>query len=68
MFDTFAGYIMIAFRVIFYLVFIIGIIRSYIKLSSKHNKLRSFYSKLFLFGTVYLTLLPVGMYLLESVD
>ena len=63
MFDTFAGYIMIGFRVIFYLIFLAGIVRSYLQLSSKHNKLRLFYLRFFLFGTAYLTFLPIGMYL-----
>lgn len=67
MFDTFAGYTMVAFRVLFYLVFIAGIVRSYLQLSSKDNKRRLFYSRLFLFGTAYLTFLPLAMLLLHSV-
>ena len=64
MFDTFAGYIMVAFRVLFYFIFIGGIIRSYLKLSSKHYKLKTFFLKFAFFGTAYLTFLPLSMILI----
>jgi len=67
MFDTFAGYIMVSFRVLFYLIFVSGIIRSYLKLSSRHSKLKRFFLQFALFGTVYLTFLPIAMVLVEAV-
>jgi hypothetical protein len=64
MFDTFAGYIMVSFRLCFYLIFLGGIVRSYLKLSSKHSKLKTFFLQFMVFGTVYLTFLPLAMILI----
>lgn len=68
MYDTIPAYIMIVFRLIGFAIFIFGVIRSLIKLKTTDQKYRKYFIQLTLLGTIYLTFVPVGFYVVRLVD
>jgi len=64
-YDTFAGYIMIAIRVVLLTVFAYGIRRSINQLSSKDVELKKFFIQFAVFGVSYLLFLPFCMAVVE---
>ena len=61
MFDTIPAYIMVSFRTVGLLIFIGGIVKSLLELSSQEQQVRSYFIHLCVLGVVYLTFVPVMM-------
>jgi hypothetical protein len=68
MFDTIPAYIMIFFRLLAFSIFVYGVIRSYVKLKADQKQVISYFYKLAILGTIYLTFVPVGFVLVKSVE
>jgi hypothetical protein len=67
MFDTIPAYIMIFFRLLAYVIFVVGVVRSYVGLKSEQREVVGYFYRLALLGTIYLTFVPVGFVLVQSV-
>ena len=59
MFDTIPAYVMLGFRIIAFCVFIVGSIRSIVKLKIGENKLRTYFQHLLWMGSLYMGFVPV---------
>lgn len=70
MFDSVPAYIMITFRLIGLLVFLMGIGRSWVDLKANKNpgRLRQYLTHLSVLGVLYMLFVPVGFVLIRYVD
>jgi hypothetical protein len=68
MFDTIPAYIMLFFRMLSFAIFLVGVIRSYVKLKPDQKQATKYFYILALLGTIYLTFVPVGFVLIRWVE
>ena len=64
MFDTIPAYIMLAFRILAFGVFVYGVIRSMVHLKPEETKLRHYFQHLLCLGGLYLGFVPIALMLI----
>jgi hypothetical protein len=67
MYDTVPSYILVFFKFVTIIVFVIGVIKSLIGLRKGQSKVRLFYMQIALIGFVYLSAVPTLIYLVSFI-
>jgi hypothetical protein len=68
MYDSIPAYIMVGFRMIAFIVFIVGVIRSLCCLKKEEKQFMKYFWQLALLGGVYLTFIPLGLILITYLE
>lgn len=68
MFDTIPAYILVFFKLVGFMLFFIGAMKSFCKLKAKQTKLKKFFLQLTVIGFFNLSLIPLSMYMITYID
>ena len=68
MFDTIPAYITVVMRMAGFVCFMVGSVRSLMNEKNGSSRVDSYFKQLLVLGTIYLTIIPMGMVLVSYVD
>lgn len=68
MFDTTPAYVMMGFRILAFLIFLGGIVRSLFAVKKDNPKQKKYLTELAVLGSIYLCFIPVGFALVRVID
>lgn len=68
MYDTIPAYIMISFRLLGFLIFLGGSVKCLLSLKLQQHKMRKYFVELLILGTIYLTFIPMSLYLVKFIE
>lgn len=67
-FDSVPAYIMVFFKLVGLVVFMIGVIRCIAKLKQDDGRVRRYFIQLGILGTLYMTFIPISLLLVNIVE
>lgn len=67
-FDSVPAYIMIFFRLLGFCIFIVGVIRCFLKTKPEDSKIKKYFLQLGLLGTIYLTFIPSSLMFITFIE
>lgn len=68
MYDSVPAYIMLFFKFLSIILFVVGLVKSLLCLKKEEERIRKYFTELGILGLIYLSIIPLSMYLITFVE